>query len=299
MAVVADKSAVTRASEPTPVSSYLIGALRYILLTLVALLFLAPFILSFFGTFKSNAELTAFPPTLLPQQWTLENWQRVWNFRLPNVDGLVLPRWLWNSTWLAIVNVVTQLFFCALAAYAFARIQFPGRDIIFAIALATMTIPSAVTMIPGFVFFAQLKWINTFWPLIVPKLVDVGGIFLLTQFFKSIPKELEEAAYLDGLDRFGIFMRIAVPLAIPALLTLGILRFQGSWNEYLQALLFLQQPDIMTLPIGMSFFRGQYSNDYSAQLVGAMFNAIPVLLLFFFFNRYYTSSASYSGLAGQ
>jgi multiple sugar transport system permease protein len=162
-----------------------------------------------------------------------------------------------------------------------------------------MAIPGAITMIPGYVFFARLGWVNTYWPLIIPSIVTPFGILMLTQFFKSIPKELEEAAYIDGLGRFGTYWRVALPLSRPALITLAILLFQSSWNNFTGPLLFLQSPQKMTLTVGMNFFRTQYSNDFSAILVGAMFNAIPVLILFFIFNKYYMSSASYSGLAGQ
>ncbi|HEU4324502.1 MAG TPA: carbohydrate ABC transporter permease [Roseiflexaceae bacterium] len=300
MAVSADNRTVITAGKPNGGAGVALGTIvRYALLSLAALIAFAPFLLSLLGTFKSNAELTAFPPSILPERWTLDTWTRVWNFTLPSVEGRVLPRWLFNSTWLALVNVAAQLFFCSLAAYAFARIRFPGRDLIFSLALATMAIPAAVTLLPGYVFFARLGWIDTYWPLIIPNIVTVSGIFLLRQFFLSIPKELEEAAYLDGLGRFGTYWNIAMPLAKPALITLGILQFQGSWNDYLKPLLFLQNVNLMTLPVGMGFFKGQYTNDFGALLVGAMFNAIPVLALFFFFNRYYTQSGSYSGLAGQ
>lgn len=285
--------------EARPVSFYVSAVVRYGLLTAVAILAFMPFVLSFLGTFKTNVELTTFPPRIFPEVWRWENWVRVWNFSLPSVQGLVMPRWIWNSSWLAAVNVITQLFFCSLAGYAFARMRFPGRDIIFTFIIATMAIPAVITMIPGFVFFARLGWINTFWPLIVPSIVTPFGILMLTQFFKSIPKELEEAAYMDGLSRFGSYWRIALPLSRPALITLAILAFQGSWNNFTGPLLFLQRPDMMTLTVGMNFFRTQFSNDFSAILVGAMFNAIPVLLLFFFLNRYFLESASYSGLAGQ
>lgn len=291
--------APTTQREARPISFYISAGVRYGLLTAVAVLAFMPFVLSFLGTFKTNVELTTFPPQIFPEQWRWDNWVRVWNFTLPSVQGAIMPRWIWNSTWLAVVNVITQLFFCSLAGYAFARMRFPGRDIIFTFIIATMAIPAVITMIPGFVFFARLGWINTFWPLIVPSIVTPFGILMLTQFFKSIPKELEEAAYMDGLSRFGSYWRIALPLSRPALITLAILAFQGSWNNFTGPLLFLQRPEMMTLTVGMNFFRTQFSNDFSAILVGAMFNAIPVLLLFFFLNRYFLESASYSGLAGQ
>lgn len=300
--------AATSPAERRSASSYIGTAVRYVLLAIFSLVAFAPFILSFLGTFKTAPEILAFPPTIFPEQWNLVNWIRVWNFTIPSAPGALLPLWLFNSTWLAIVNVVTQLFFCSLAAYAFARIRFPGRDIIFFAIIASMAVPAAVTLIPGFVFFSNLPafglqgsptWINTFLPLIIPKLVVPVGILTLTQFFKSIPRELEEAAYLDGLGRFGTYWNVALPLSRPALLTFAIIAFQGSWNDFVGPLLFLQRPDIMTLTVGMSFFRYQYTNDLTAILVGAMFNAIPMLILFFIFSRYYMESSSYSGLAGQ
>ena len=291
---------VARSAQPERPSSYYVGAvIRYTLLTLLALLAFSPFILSFLGTFKTNAELAAFPPTILPKQWQLDNWVRVWNFRLPSVQGPVLPRWLLNSAWLAAVNVSVRLFFCSLAAYAFARMRFPGRDLIFTIVIASMAFPAEITLIPGYVFYARINWVNTYWPLIIPDIAIPFGIFMLTQFFRSIPRELEEAAYIDGASRFRTYWSIALPLSRPALLTLGIIQFQGSWNDFTKPLLFLQKPNLMTLTVGMNFFKSQYVNDLSAILVGAMFNAIPMLIVFFIFNKYYMEGASYSGLAGQ
>jgi multiple sugar transport system permease protein len=301
MAVSVEKRPFTATSTQPgqPWSSYIGAIVRYTLLTLLALLAFSPFILSFLGTFKTNAELSAFPPTILPKTWQLDNWARVWDFRLPAVQGPVLPRWLFNSAWLAIVNVSLRLFFCSLAAYAFARLRFPGRDLIFTIVIASMAFPAEISLIPGYVFYARINWINTYWPLIVPDLVIPFGIFMLTQFFRSIPRELEEAAHIDGASRFRTYWSIALPLSRPALLTLAIIQFQGSWNDFTKPLLFLQKPNLMTLTVGMNFFKSQYTNDLSAILVGAMFNAIPMLVIFFFFSKYYMEGASYSGLAGQ
>jgi multiple sugar transport system permease protein len=298
MATRAEPRTVARTTNPERPAVSLWDVLRYVFLIAISIIAFMPFVLSFLGTFKTNVELTSFPPRILPDQWRFDNWVRVWNFSLPTVQNVV-PRWIFNSAWLAIVNVVTQLFFCSLAGYAFARMRFPGRDWIYSFIIATMAIPAVITLIPGFVFFARLGWINTYWPLIVPSIVTPFGILMLTQFFKSIPKELEEAAQIDGLSRFGTYTRIALPLSRPALITLAILAFQASWNNFTGPLLFLQRPDMMTLTVGMNFFRTQFSNDFSAILVGAMFNAIPVLILFFILNRYFLESASYSGLAGQ
>lgn len=301
MATISQRQAASvPQTNSTETQRFHLGAiLRYLLLTLMALIAFAPFILSFLGTFKTTAEITAFPPTVFPEEWRTENWERVWNFSIPSAEGRLLPRWLFNSVWLAVVNVVSQVFFCSLAAYAFARLRFPGQGLIFGAIIASLAIPAAVTLIPAYVFYSRIGWVNTFWPLIIPRLVAPVGILMLTQFFKSIPRELEEAAQMDGLGRFGTYWNIALPLSRPALLTFAILAFQGSWNDFVAPLLFLQSVDRMTLTVGMSFFRYQYTNDLTAILVAAMFNAIPMLILFFIFSRYYIEGISYSGLAGQ
>lgn len=301
MATISQRQAasVPQTNSPEAQRFRLGTVLRYFLLTLMALIAFAPFILSFLGTFKTTAEIIAFPPSIFPEEWRTDNWERVWNFSIPSAEGRLLPRWLFNSVWLAVINVASQVFFCSLAAYAFARLRFPGQDLIFGAIIASLAIPAAVTLIPAYVFYSRIGWVNTFWPLIIPRLVAPVGILMLTQFFKSIPRELEEAAQMDGLGRFGTYWNIALPLSRPALLTFAILAFQGSWNDFVAPLLFLQSVDRMTLTVGMSFFRYQYTNDLTAILVAAMFNAIPMLILFFIFSRYYIEGISYSGLAGQ
>jgi multiple sugar transport system permease protein len=299
MAVQAERRPVTVTTPERPRLEIVGIAIRYILLTALAILVFMPFILSFLGTFKTNREVVAYPPTFLPSEWHPENWVQAWNVEIAGAGKNVFARWLFNSTWLAIVNMVTQLFFCSLAAYAFARMRFPGKNVIFGFLVASMAIPGAVTLIPGYVFYARLGWINTYLPLIIPSLVGAFGIFMLTQFFKSIPKELEEAAYIDGASRFRTYWSVALPLSHPALITLAILQFQGSWNNFIGPLLFLRDARLMTLTVGLNFFKTQYAVEWNKILVGSMFNAIPVLVIFFIFNKYYMEGASYSGLAGQ
>ena len=299
MAVTAGQRQVVLAeNQRSPLQ--LVGvAIRYALITALAILVFMPFILSFLGTFKTNPEVTAYPPTFLPKQWHLENWSQTWSIQISGAGNYVFARWFFNSFWLALVNMFTELFFCSLAAYAFARMRFPGKELIFAFIIASMAIPGAVTLIPGYVFYARLGWVNTYLPLIVPKLVVPFGIFMLTQFFKSIPQELEEAAYMDGASRFRTYWSVAMPLSRPALITLAIIQFQGGWNDFMGPLLYLRDPKLLTLTVGLNFFKTQYAVEWNKILVGSMFNAIPILLLFFLFNKYYMEGASYSGLAGQ
>lgn len=299
MAVSVERRTVVATEPDRPMSETLTIALRYVLITALAIVFFMPFILSFLGTFKTNREVVSFPPAFLPAQWLWQNWVDTWSVEISGAGPNVFARWFFNSFWLAIVNMVTQLFFCSLAAYAFARMRFPGRELIFAFVIASMAIPGAITLIPGYVFYARLGWINTYLPLIIPSLVVPFGIFTLTQFFKSIPKELEEAAFMDGASRFRVYRTIALPLSRPALITLAILQFQGSWNGFIGPLLFLRDPKLLTLTVGLNYFKTQYAVEWSKILVGSMFNAIPVLIIFFIFNKYYMEGASYSGLAGQ
>jgi multiple sugar transport system permease protein len=299
MAVSAERRPVAVARSDRPAGLPIGAIVRYILLTALAIIVFMPFILSFLGTFKTNREVTAYPPTFLPQEWHFENWANTWSVEIANAGKNVFARWLFNSTWLAIVNMVTQVFFCSLAAYAFARMRFPGKNFIFSFMIATMAIPGYVTLIPGYVFYARLGWINTYLPLIVPSLVVPFGIFMLTQFFKSLPQELEEAAYIDGASRFRTYWSVALPLSRPALLTLAILQFQASWNDFLKPLLYLRNARLMTLTVGLGYFQTQFAVEWNKILVGSMFNAIPILIIFFIFSKYYIEGASYSGLAGQ
>lgn len=299
MAVTAERRTVVATEPARPTSETIILVLRYTLITALAIVFFMPFILSFVGTFKTNREVVSFPPAFFPNEWLWKNWVDTWSVEISGAGPNVFARWFFNSFWLAIVNMATQLFFCSLAAYAFARMRFPGRELIFGFVIASMAIPGAITLIPGYVFYARLGWINTYLPLIIPSLVVPFGIFTLTQFFKSIPKELEEAAFMDGASRFRVYRTIALPLSRPALITLAILQFQASWNSFVGPLLFLRDPKLLTLTVGLNYFKTQYAVEWSKILVGSMFNAIPVLIIFFIFNKYYMEGASYSGLAVQ
>jgi multiple sugar transport system permease protein len=185
-----------------------------------------------------------------------------------------------------------------MAAYAFARLEFPGRDAVFAFMLATMMIPTAVTLIPAYVLMTKLRLINTFWSLIIPGAVSAGSIFLLTQFFKSVPRDLEEAAVIDGANNMEIYRNVILPLARPALLTVFILQFQAMWNNFLQPLLYLNTPDKYVLNVALSIFQQQFKAQWNLTLVGAMVNAIPILILFFIFSRYFVEGVSYTGIKG-
>jgi multiple sugar transport system permease protein len=212
--------------------------------------------------------------------------------------GATFVRWLLNTAILSLAVAILQVIFCSMSAYAFARLRFPGRDAIFSFMLASMMIPGAVTLVPSYVLMAKIKLVNTPWALVLPGIVGAFGIFMLTQFFKSIPVELEEAAVIDGASRFQIYYQVILPLARPALLTLFIMQFQGMWNAFLGPLLYLNTPDMFTLNVALTMFQQQYRYNWSVTLVGAMVNAAPILLLFFIFSKYYIEGIAYAGLKG-
>lgn len=279
-----------------PAGYYVKLIVRYLVLVLIGIIMFSPFILAMLGTFKTDAEITAYPPKLLPANWLWKNWSDVWNTDLG--QGGTFPRWLFNTAFLSISVSVLQVLFCSMAAYAFARLRFSGQNAVFNFMLATMMIPGAVTLIPAYVLMTKLSLINTFWSLILPGLISAGSIFTLTQFFRAIPKDLEEAAFIDGASHFGIFRTIILPLSRPALLTVLILQFQGMWNAFLQPLLYLNTPDMYVLNVALSIFQQQYKAQWNLTLVGAMFNAIPVMILFFIFSRYYIEGVAYTGVKG-
>lgn len=301
---VAETTMPRRRTEGLPIGRYLGALLRYLILMAIGLAFVTPFILAFLGSLKTNREILSYPPKLLPAAWQFQNWVRVFTSGSTACAGGLLGEycftyWLWNSVFLAVIRVLTRTTLALFAGYAFARMRFPGKDIVFALMLGTMMIPGAVTLIPGFVLMARyLRWTNTYWSLVVNGAVEVFGIFLMTQFLKAVPRELEEAAFIDGASRFQIVKDVVAPLSRPALLTLAILAFQASWNEFLAPLLYLNTQPMFTLPVGLQFFRYQFREDWNLILVGSMFNAIPVLAIFFFFQRYFIEGVSYAGLKG-
>ncbi len=268
----------------------------YLVLVMLGLLSLTPFILAFLGTFKTDAEIIAYPPTLLPENWLWQNWVKTWNTDLG--EGATFPRWLLNTAVIAIGSALLQVVFCSMAGYAFARLDFPGKNVVFSFMLASMMIPGAVTLIPAYVLMTKIGFVNTYWSLLVPGAVSAGSIFLLTQFLKSVPRELEEAALVDGASRFRIYRDVVIPLARPALLTVFILQFQGMWNAFMAPLLYLNTPKMWVLNVALTVFQQQYKAQWNLTLVAAMFNAIPVLLLFALFSRYYIEGISYAGLKG-
>ncbi len=277
---------------------YLTLIIRYLLLVLMTLILLGPFVLAALGSFKTGKEVVDWPPTFLPTEWHPENYSRVWNQILDANNNSLFPRWLFNSVFLAGVHVILQVFLCSLAAFAFARLNFPGKKIVLTVILATLMIPGVVLLIPKYLILNKFAMVNTYWAIIIPGAVAATGIFLLTQFFRSVPKDLEEAAAIDGAGLFTVYWRVILPLARPALATLAILEFQGQWNSFQNELVLLNTQDMFPLTVGLSSLKGAYVGNINLILAASMFNTIPAVLIFIIFSRYFVQGSTYAGVKG-
>lgn len=224
---------------------------------------------------------------------TLEGYEEIMQFQF--------PRWFFNSIVYATAITLLRLMFDSLAGYALARLSFPGKRVSFFIILGTMMIPAVVLLIPRFIILGELGLLNTYQGVILSLAADAFGVFLMKQFFESIPDEIEEAAMVDGANRFTIFFRIVLPMATPALTALTIFSFQGTWNNFMDLLIIVNNaPELHNLPLGLSGLRGQYGEtlEWNTFLAGSVFTTLPMALIFFFFQRYFVEGVSYSGLKG-
>jgi multiple sugar transport system permease protein len=267
--------------------------LSYGLLFLLALVFLYPFLLALTTSFKPLPEIAQNPVQLIPDTFSLEGYERM--------RGLNIGRWAFNSGLVALLVTLGNVAFASMAGYALARIKFPGSNIVFLAILGTMMIPGIVLLIPMFIILKQLGMIDSYAGLIMPKVATAFGVFLMKQFFESIPVEMEEAARIDGCNRFQMFTQVVLPLARPALVALIIFSFQGSWNEFMHPLIVIsQRQELFTLPLGLALLRGGMGQNlqWNAILAGSLLTTLPMAVIFLFFQRYFVEGISYSGLKG-
>jgi len=265
--------------------------LLYAVLVLIAVFFLFPLVWMFTTAFKPFVE--TLQPTWIPQEPTFENFTSIFND--PSIPVL---RWFVNSLGVATAFTALVVLTDALAAYAYARMQFAGRDVLFGLLLATLVMPGIMFLVPNYVTIARLGWLNTYQGVIAPGLSGVFGVFFLRQFFQSIPRELEEAAYIDGASVWTTFFRVSLPLAKGAIATLAIITFLTSWNDFLWPLLILNDRTLQTLPVGLATIQGQYTFDYGKLMAGAVVTAAPVLILYMFLQRYIIQNVAMTGLKG-
>jgi multiple sugar transport system permease protein len=248
----------------------------------------------FFTSFKTNAEATQSVPTWIPRDFTTVGFQTILN----TTSQTPVLWWLFNSAFAAIAHVVLVLATAAPAAYALARLDFRGRNVTFAIIISTLFVPPIIFLMPSYLIVDYLRWIDTLLAVIVPTAAGAFGVFFLRQFFVSLPRELEDAALIDGANQFQIFTRIVLPNSKPALATLAVLAFLTNWNEFLWPVYVLFSARSLTLPPGLSILQGNYSTDYSVIMAGGVIASIPVLIVFFIAQRYIIEGVSRSGLKG-
>lgn len=265
-----------------------VKVLLYTLLIITAVIVVAPFVIMIFTSFKPEREVITYPPRLLPQLWTLDNYRLIWS-RLPFANLIK------NSIIYSLTITVISLFFDSMCAYALARLHFRGRNTVFLLILATMMVPAQVTLVPLFFTLFDLGWINTYRGLIIPHLTSAFGIFLLRQFFISIPTDLEDAARIDGASEFRIYWQIVLPLSGAALATLFIFHFMYNWNDFLWPLIMTTTANMRTLPTGLALFMGEHNIEYGLLMAGATIAALPLLVAFLFAQRYFVAGIALTG----
>lgn len=266
--------------------------LIYGLLSAIAVLMLIPLVWLVSTAFKSPTEdIFQFPPRLIPAQPTIENFITVW-------ESNPFGRYLFNSTLVSVLTVALNLLFCSLAAYPLARLNFIGREIIFSAIVATILIPFQIVMIPLYVLAVNLELRNSYLGIIFPAIASAFGIFLLRQAFQGVPKELEEAARMDGCSEVGIWWHVMIPSIRPALVTLAIFVFIGSWSDFLWPLLILDRPEFFTLPLGVANLAGTFTLDWRLIAAGSVISIVPILAFFLLMQRYIVPTEAGSGVKG-
>ncbi|SFL64602.1 carbohydrate ABC transporter permease [Halanaerobium salsuginis] len=263
----------------------------YIVLIIGGLTMVLPFIWMLSTSLKSLNEVFSFPPTIFGDKIVWQNYLKV-------SDRFPFIKFFFNSLKISIIVVVAQVLTSSMAGFAFARMKFPGKDIIFALYLATLIVPFHVLLVPTFILMRELGWVDTHLSLIVPSLVSAFGTFLMRQFFLTIPESLEEAARIDGCTPFGIFFRIFLPLSKPALATLSIFTYMGIWNDFIRPLVFINTTSKMTLPLGLASMQGLYSTNWPVLMAGTVISLLPILIAFLFAQEYFVKGVTLSGLKG-
>lgn len=274
-----------------------VGSVVYhlVMLVMVAIV-LYPALWMFMSSLRPSSEIVG-NVSLIPREGTVRNYITI----MDGIGGVSTWTFFANSMILAVLSVVGVVLSSAVTAYAFARLRFKGHGLWFGIMIGTMLLPFHVVIIPQYILFNTLGMINTFWPLLLGKFLAAEAffVFLVVQFMRGIPRELDEAASIDGAGYFRVFATVILPLTKPALLTAGIFTFINAWNDFLGPLLYLKRPDLYTLPVAMRLFVDQTTtSDYGAQIAMAVFALIPVLIFFFIFQRYLVEGVSTSGLKG-
>lgn len=279
--------------KPVRILGFTIGSwLLAIFLIPTALLMLMPFIWMISTSLKSAGAVFTYPPEFIPRPPQWNNYVRIF-------EVLPFARFFLNSLFVAVAVTALQLVTCSMAAYAFARLRFRGREALFLGYLGTLMIPAQVVLIPNFIVLRQLGWIDTYQALILPAAFSAFGTFLLRQYFLTIPRELEDAAVVDGANHWQIYMRVILPLSGPALSALAIFSFLANWNSFLYPLIVTTSVDMSTLTVGLNTLQGQYNTAWTLLMAGSVIALLPILIVFIFAQRYFIAGITMTGLGGR
>ena len=267
----------------------LITLLRYVVLCVGGLLMIVPFLWMLSTSLKPTGVALSMPPQIIPRQPTLESYRRV-------AETVPILRMLMNSVIVTTFAVVGQLVTSALSAYAFARMHWRGRDAVFLLYLATLMVPAQVTITPLFILMQRLGWVDTYQGLIAPGLVSAFGTFLLRQAMLGVPREYEEAAFLDGGSHWTVFRHVALPIVQTSLATLTVFAVMGTWNSFLWPLFITRNERLMTLPVGLAMLHGRYTTEWSMVMAGAVITVLPIILVYLLAQRAFVRGVALSGL---
>ncbi len=261
----------------------------YLLVIAGSVVMVFPFVWLFLTSLKPLQEIYSL--NWLPYNPTIENYRLI-------LQLYPFGRWFVNSLIVAIITTISMVILCAITGYTFAKLNFPGRPVLLAVILATMFIPTELLVIPWYTMSIRFKWTDTYWGILFPGLIHAFGVFMMRQFFLSIPDDLLDAGRIDGLSEFGIFVRVALPLMKPALGALAIINFVGNWNAFLWPLIVTSKRDLFTLPVGLALFSGEAGVQWNLITAGATLTILPLLAVFLLFQRAIIESITTSGLKG-
>lgn len=277
-----------------PLRKVILTILRHVALIIVVIIFMLPFYWMVISSLKENTMVFSNPITWFPNPIRWQNFPEAFNY--PSFPFL---KFLWNSTYYAGGVTIGTVISCSMAGYAFARLRYPGRNLIFSLTLGSMMLPGIVTFIPTFIIFKQLGWLGGYKPLIIPAFFgNAFYIFMMRQFFNAMPEELADAARVDGAGEFMIFWRIMLPLVRPAILVMAVFTFLWTWHEFFGPLIYLSNQDQYPLSLGLYAFRSRRTTEWGLMMAGSMLATFPLIILFFFAQRYFLEGIKMTGLKG-
>ena len=272
-------------------SAVLRRVLLYIVLILIAVIMVVPFLWMLSTSLKTQYDAVKIPPVWIPDPPQWENYVKLFTEQ-------PMFQFMLNTIKIVFFVVLGQLFFSSLAAYSFARISFKGRNVVFFFYIATLMVPGQVTMIPTYLMFAKAGLTDNHLALILPAFFSAFGVFLLRQFFMSLPRELEEAAEIDGCNPFMTYWRIMLPLVVPAMLTLGVFTLMNTWNDYMGPLIYLSSPEKYTMTLGIAYFKGVYTTQWNLVMAGSVVSVVPILIAYLCAQKYFIEGIAFSGVKG-